>query len=143
MALAHIVLASGRSIELMAVQLSSTHGGMLEGYPFRRWNDLQVERLLRSVEKDHASRPVHLVPPVRELPDVPAGGFGPVELLPAVTCVGSFTSYPVDPDLDTVLHHSALTVIWFQATPDIPSGEDADHGLRNVRWDDTARDFER
>ncbi|MBV1941004.1 hypothetical protein KUF83_31230 [Streptomyces sp. BV286] len=143
MALAHIVLTSGRSIELSDVRLSSTYGGMLEGYPFRRWNDLKLECLLRSVEKDRPSIPVHLVAPVRELPDLLAGGFGPVELLPAVTCVGSFTSQPIDPERESVLHHSALTVVWFQATPDIPSGEDADHGLRSVCWDDAARDFER
>ncbi len=143
MALAHIVLTSGRSIELSDVRLSSTYGGMLEGYPFRRWNDLKLERLLRSVEKDRLSIPVHLVAPVRELPDLPAGGFGPVEMLPAVTCVGSFTSQPIDPERESVLHYSALTVVWFQATPDIPSGEDADHGLRSLCWDDAARDFER
>ncbi|MFJ1805660.1 MULTISPECIES: hypothetical protein [unclassified Streptomyces] len=142
MALAHVVLTSGRSIELSEVRLSSTYGGMLEGYPFRRWNDLKLEHLLRSVEKDRPSVPVYLVAPVRELPDLPAGGFGPVELLPAVTCVGSFASHPIDPERESVLHYSALTVVWFQETPDIPSGEDADHGLRSLCWDDTARDFE-
>ncbi|MDQ0578751.1 hypothetical protein [Streptomyces rishiriensis] len=142
MALAHVVLTSGRSIELSEVRLSSTYGGMLEGYPFRRWNDRKLEHLLRSVEKDCPSVPVHLVAPVRELPDLPAGGFGPVELLPAVTCVGSFSSHPIDPERESVLHYSALTVVWFQDTPDIPSGEKADHGLRSLSWNDTARDFE-
>ncbi|GAA2800359.1 hypothetical protein GCM10010505_28970 [Kitasatospora aburaviensis] len=102
-----------------------------------------MESLLRGIEKERSSAPVHLVTPVRELPDLPAGGFGPVELLPAVTCVGSFSSQPIDPERDSVLHYSALTVVWFQATPDIPSGEDADHGLRGICWDDLARDLER
>lgn len=118
---------------------------MLEGYPFRRWNDMKLDGLLRSIAGERPSVPVHLVPPVRDMPegDVPAGAFGPVELLPAVTCVGSFTSYPVDPERDSVLHHSTLTVVWFQASPAVPSGEDADQGLRGVRWDEVARDVER
>jgi hypothetical protein len=123
--------------------MSSTYGGMLEGYPFRRWNDLKLDSLLRRVGDERPSVPVHLVPPVRELPDVPAGAFGPVELLPAVTCVGSFTSHPTDPERESALHYSALTVVWFQDAPAVPSGEDDDHGLRAVCWNDLARDFER
>ncbi|MFF3327830.1 hypothetical protein [Streptomyces sp. NPDC002889] len=142
MALAHIVLSSGRLIKLSEVRLSSTYGGMLEGYPSQRWNDLKLENLLRNAEKASPSAPVHLLAPVREYPDLPAGGFGPVELLPAVTCVGSFTSQPIDPERDSGLHHSALTVVWFQETPGIPSGEDADHALRSIFWDNLARDSE-
>jgi hypothetical protein len=117
MALAHIVLSSGCSIELSEIRMSSTYGGMLEGYPFQRWNDLTLEHLVKGAEKARPSVPVHLVEPARELPDLPAGGFGPVELLPAVTCVGWFTSHPTDPERDSVLHHSALTVLWFQEAP--------------------------
>ncbi|WP_371494192.1 hypothetical protein OG871_03695 [Kitasatospora sp. NBC_00374] len=141
MTLAHFVLASGRSIELQDVRMSSTYGGLLEGYPFRRWNDRILERLVKNAGQG-GTRPVHLVEPVREHPDHPAGAFGPVELLPAVTCTGSFSSYPVDPDLDTVLHYSALTVVWFQATPVLPTSGSTDHALAAVRWDDLAEDRE-
>lgn len=143
MALAHMVLSSGRSIELSEIRMSSTYGGMLEGYPFQRWNDIKLEHLVKSAEKARPLGPVHLVEPARELPDLPAGGFGPVELLPAVTCVGSFTSHPIDPESASVLHHSALTVLWFQEAPVVPSEEAADHGLLGIRWNDLAKDFER
>ena len=143
MSLAHIVLASGRSIDLSDVRMTSTYSGMLEGYPFRRWNDRKIEGLIKATEKTSPWVPVHLVPPVREHPDHPAGSFGPVELLPSVTCVGLFDSQAIDPELDSVMHYSALTVVWFQASPVVPSGDDADHGLLSIRWDDVAKDFER
>lgn len=44
--------------------------------------------------------------------------------------IGVFGSTAVDPELDPVLHRSALIVAWFQATPEVPSGEDADPALR-------------
>ncbi|MEU8514601.1 hypothetical protein AB0C76_23840 [Kitasatospora sp. NPDC048722] len=141
MTLARLSLASGRSIELSDVRLSSTYGGMLEGYPFRRLNDLKVQRLLKRAADEWPSVPVHLIEPVRELPDLPAGGFGAVELLPAVTCVGSFSSRPVDPGLSSVSYYSVLTVVWFQATPGVPS-DDAGSGLRGLPWDSIAKDFE-
>jgi hypothetical protein len=143
MALAHVVLSSGRSIELAEIRMSSTYGGMLEGYPFRRWNDLKLEHLVKDAAKARPSLPVHMVEPLRELPALPAGGFGPVELLPAVTCVGSFSSNPIDPDRDSVLHHSALTLLWFQEDAVVPSGESATPGLRGICWDEIAKDLER
>ncbi|MFD9129520.1 hypothetical protein [Kitasatospora sp. NPDC059571] len=142
MALAHVVLADGRSVELTSIQMHSTYGGLLEGYPFRRWNDRIVGRLRAALERAHPSGPVHLVDPVREETGETPGAFGPVELLPAVTCTGFFESHPVDGELDAVLHRSRLAVAWFQATPALPSGEDADPGLRAVRWSEWARDFE-
>ncbi|ONM45954.1 hypothetical protein [Nocardia donostiensis] len=142
MALAQVALTSGRSIELSDLRLSSTYGAMSEGYPFPRWNDRKLEGVLESARAERPSFPVHMVPPVREWPDVAPGSFGPVELLPAVTCVGFFFSQPVDAGKNSVLYHSALTVVWLQATPDIPSGEDADPGLRDLCWDEIAGDFE-
>ncbi|WP_405008068.1 hypothetical protein OHV13_31885 [Kitasatospora purpeofusca] len=142
MALTKIHLSSGRSIELSTVRLSSTYGGLLEGYPFRRINDRKLERALADARDAAPLVPAHLVTPVRDLPDVPAGPFGPVEVLPAVTCVGRFTSRPVDPDRDAVSYYSALTLVWFQDTPVLPTEEDTDTALRDLRWEDLAEDFE-
>ena len=69
---------------------------------------------MKRVGSDRPAVPVHLVAPVRQQPDLPAGAFGPVELLQSVTCVGSFTSHPIDPELDPV--------------------------LRSICWDEDARD---
>ncbi|MFE9046472.1 hypothetical protein ACFYOG_36995 [Streptomyces sp. NPDC007818] len=142
MSMSHIALSSGRSIELTELRMSTTYGGMLEGYPCRRINDMKVSGLLRQAERAFSFAPVHLVPPSREYPDQTASAFGPVEMLPSVACIGVFGSTAVDPELDTALHRSALIVAWFQATPEIPSGQDADPALRGIRWDELAQDHE-
>ncbi|MET9535877.1 hypothetical protein ABZY02_35915 [Streptomyces sp. NPDC006649] len=142
MSLSHIALSSGRSIELTELRMSTTYGGMLEGYPCQRINDMKVSGLLRQAEHAFSFAPVHLVPPSREYPDQTGGAFGPVEVLPSVACIGVFGSTAVDPELDAVLHRSALIVAWFQAAPEIPSGQDADPALRSIRWDELAQDYE-
>ena len=142
MSLTRVVLSSGRSIDLSELRLSSTYGGMLEGYPCRPVNDMKIKGLLRAAEHAFPTTPVHLVPPPREYPDQYAGAFGPVEVLPSVACVGAFRSTALDPAHDPVLHRSALTIIWFQPTPHVPSGCDAEEGLREVPWEELARDYE-
>lgn len=142
MPLTRVVLASGRSVELMELRLSSTYGGFLEGYPCERVNEMKLRGLLRAAEAASPTTPVHLVPPPRERPDGEAGPFGPVEILPPVACVGTFRSTAMAPENDPVLHRSALTVLWFQPTPQVPSEDEADAGLRSVRWEELARDYE-
>ncbi|MFE0173192.1 hypothetical protein ACFWZ2_12795 [Streptomyces sp. NPDC059002] len=142
MSLSHIALSSGRSIELTELRMSSTYGGMLEGYPCKPINDMKVTGLRRKAEQEFPSLPVHLVPPSREYPDQTPGAFGPVEVLPPVACTGLFRSTAVAPELDPVLHRSALVVVWFQPVADVPSGEDADPALRSIRWDELSQDDE-
>ncbi|QNP71689.1 hypothetical protein IAG44_21160 [Streptomyces roseirectus] len=143
MSLTRVVLLSGRSIELSDIRLSSTYGGMLEGYPCARVNDMRINGLLRGAERESPRTPVHLIDPPREYRDDGSKGpFGPVEILPAVACVASFRSSPVSPSLDPGLHRSALTVVWFQPTPQVPSGTDADKRLRALPWEGLARDDE-
>lgn len=142
MSLSHISLSSGRSIELTELRMSSTYGGMLEGYPCKPVNDMKVRSLQRQAERAFPSTPVHLVPPSREYPNQTAGAFGPVEVLPSVACIGAFRSTTVAPELDPVLHRSALTVVWFQTGLDVPSGKDADLVLRSIRWEELAQDYE-
>ncbi|AWZ06654.1 MULTISPECIES: hypothetical protein [unclassified Streptomyces] len=138
MPLGHMVLLSGRSIRLTELRMSSTYGGMLEGYPCKRINDLKVSWLQRQAERAFPSTPVHLVPPSREYPDETARAFGPVEVLPSVACVGVFDSAPLDPSTDG----SALVVAWFQPAPEVPAGEDADLALRSIDWEELAQDYE-
>ncbi|KUL43876.1 hypothetical protein [Streptomyces regalis] len=142
MSLTRVVLASGRSLDLSELQLSSTYGAMLEGYPCKPVNDMKIKGLVRAAEHAHPSSPVHLVPPPREYPDQYAGAFGPVEVLPSVACVGAFHSTALDRDHDPVLYRSALTIIWFQPTARVPSGCDAEEALRQVEWEGLARDHE-
>ncbi|NNN32833.1 hypothetical protein HLK59_21195 [Streptomyces sp. S3(2020)] len=142
MSLARLVLTSGRSIELSELRLSSTYGGLLEGYPCKPVNEMKIRGLLRSAEREFPGSPVHLVTPAREYPDQYSGAFGPVEVLPTVACVGRFRSNAMNPAHDPVLYRSGLTVIWFQPTTQVPSGCDAEDGLRDVAWDELAEDYE-
>jgi hypothetical protein len=140
--LSQIALSSGRLIELTELRMSSTYGGMLEGYPCKPINDVKVESLHRQAERAFPTTPVHLVPPSREYPDRTAGAFGPYEVLPPVVCIGAFRSTSVAPELLSYLHVSALTVVWFQTGLDAPSGKDADLVLRSIRWEELAQDYE-
>ncbi|MEU8892142.1 hypothetical protein [Streptomyces sp. NPDC048442] len=138
MSLSHIALLSGRSLRLTELRMSSTYGGLLEGYPCKPVNDRKTGWLRAQAERAFPATPVHLVPPSREYPDETAGAFGPVEVLPSVTCVGLFASTALDPAMDG----SALVVAWFQPTPEVPAGEDADLALRSIRWEELAQDYE-
>ncbi|GGY29818.1 hypothetical protein [Streptomyces djakartensis] len=140
MALARLVLASGRSVDLAELRFSSTYGDLLEGYPCAPVNELRIRGLLRAAARAHPGTPVHLVPPPREYPDQYAGGLGPVEVLPAVACLGTFHSTALDPVHDPVLYRSRLAVLWFQSTPRLPSGCDAESALRDLDWAALARD---
>src|SRR6478609_3916705 len=103
MSLSRITLWSGRSVELVELHMSSTYAGMLEGYPCRLVNDMKIRGLHHQAERAFPSTPVHLVPPSREHSDRPAGGFGPVEVMPSVACIGAFRSTAVAPEKDPVL----------------------------------------
>ena len=142
MSLSRIVLTSGRSLDLAELRLSSTYGGMLEGYPCKVVNEMRIRGLMHTAEQAFPSTPVHLVPPPREYPDQYTGAFGPVEVLPSVACVGSFRSTALDPDNDPILYRSALTVVWFQPTAQVPSDCDAEPDLRDVAWEELATDYE-
>ncbi|MFD3774880.1 hypothetical protein [Streptomyces sp. NPDC058612] len=138
MSLSHVVLSSGRSVRLTELRMSSTYGGMFEGYPCKPINDRKVSWLEGQAKRAFPSTPVHLVPPSREYPDDTAGAFGPVEVLPSVACIGLFDSEALEPAMD----RSALIVAWFQRSPDVPAGEDADRALRSIRWDELAQDYD-
>jgi hypothetical protein len=63
-------------------------------------------------------------------------------MLPAVACVGAFYSTALDPEHDPVLYRSALTVVWFQPAPNVPSSNGADTALRDICWEELAEDYE-
>jgi hypothetical protein len=63
-------------------------------------------------------------------------------VLPAVACVGAFHSTALEPEHDPVLYRSALTVVWFQPAPNVPSSNSADPALCDIRWEELAQDDE-
>src|SRR5690606_25616597 len=136
MSLARLVLTSGRAVHLAELHMSSTYGGPLAAYPCRPVNDDRIRQLLVAAEQAYPGAPVHLIPPQREYPDQYPGSSGPVEVLPAVACLGSFRSEPVRPARHHARYRSRLTVVWFQPTARTPSccaAEPALQALRELR----------
>lgn len=142
MTLARIVLSSGRRLKLYELHLRSTYGGMLEGYPMARINDPMVAGMADRARRLFPRVPVHVEEPQRYEPPVDPQErwpFGPPQWLPAVTCVGAFSSDPTDPGLDPVLHESRLVIAWFQSEPTVPADG---WTLPTLRWDEQAEDHE-
>jgi hypothetical protein len=147
MALARISLACGRSVELTTMTISSTYGGLLEGYPNARMNDALIDRLSRRHEPVRWSPPAHVITPPRSRPepgqDPTRMPFGPVEMLPPVYCEGFFRSGPIEEALDPVLHESRLMVVWFQEDLARPVADFAAAAVHELAWHDLAEDSER
>jgi hypothetical protein len=138
-------LGSGRAVTLSEVHMESTYGGLIEGYPVARLNDMIVDSLAHAAGRLLPHAPIHIVSPMRTPPDPDLrleSPFGPVELLPQVICMGRFSSDPVDPDLDPVLHRSRLVIVWFQDDAAVPTAGDIPAALYDVRWEDWAKDEE-
>ncbi|GLW55911.1 hypothetical protein [Kitasatospora phosalacinea] len=140
MLLTEVLLTSGRSIRLDEVRMSTTYGGMLEGYPNRRINDWSVEHLRGAAARQYPSIPVHLVEPVREQPeDGHQGRMGPEERLPPVRCVGLFSSYPISRG---AADFSQLVVAWYQPGPELSGLAEGVPGLAGLPWEELAQDCE-
>ncbi|MFE9817788.1 hypothetical protein [Streptomyces sp. NBC_00236] len=142
MPLSHLTLSSRRGIALTELRLRSTYAGLLAGVPTKQVNDRRIAHLLRTAQEAYPGRPVHLIPP-----EVTARGRTnhrgePVEDLPPVACIGAFDSDEIDPAHNSGWYFSALVVVWFQATADPPTDDNAPPGLRSLPWDELARDFE-
>jgi hypothetical protein len=138
------MLNSGRSVELTSLEIFSTYGGPLEGYPCARINDRILARLAKRPESAYAP-PVHLIIPPRRYPEVRSGrrlAFGPVEELPAVYCRGSFRSRCLADDPGGALRYSWLTALWFQNDLADPMADFVTTAVADLAWDEHAKDYE-
>ncbi|GAA1989173.1 hypothetical protein [Catenulispora subtropica] len=143
MTLAWIPLASGRDIELNRLEIFSTYGGMLEGYPCALINDRLLSALSKRPESPFWTPPVHVITPPRSYPEPKAArAFGPVEVLPGTYCRGAFQSDRVDERLDDVLYRSYLTVVWFQEGLDGTVADFVTAALSSLQWEQFAEDSE-
>jgi hypothetical protein len=144
MALVKISLVSGRTIELAHLELTSVYYGLLEGYPNARINDVRLKYLAKRRESEYASPPRHLITPPRRYPDptTESWPFGPMEELPYVSCLGLFHSRLINQELNPVLYHSWLEVVWFQDNVDSPVAEFVTAAVRDLAWDELAEDYE-
>ena len=145
MTLAWITLASGRDLELTALEIHATYSGMLEGYPCALVNDQLLAGLARRRESPYWTPPVHVIEPPRRYPEPESapGHFGPVELLPAVYCRAGLRGSRIDEELDEILYESYLTVVWFQEDLAQPVAAFVSAALSDLAWDQLAQDSER
>ena len=143
MSLHTINLHEGRKARVIDLRASATYAGLIEGYPNPRLNEAILERARRT-ERPSSTAPVHMIEPTPSYPerDGGSGRFGPLELLPAVTCRATLTSTPVDARHDSVLYRSWLTVVWFQPDIAAPLGEYLNAMLADLPWGDLAEDQE-
>jgi hypothetical protein len=145
MSLARISLVSGRIIDLIHLEITSTYAGLLEGYPNARINDVKLRYLAKRRESEYAAPPRHLIAPPRRYPN-PAtefsAFFGPVEELPWVYCLGLFHSDRINQKLDPVRYESWLELVWFQENVASPVAEFVTAAVRDLAWDELAEDCE-
>ncbi|MCP2334805.1 hypothetical protein [Actinomadura rupiterrae] len=145
MPLAKITLASGRLIALDDLRISTTYGGLLEGYPNPGMNDRLLAHLAKRRESPYQTSPVHLIDPPRRRRDESSTRrmpFGPFEELPALYCRGSFTSDRIDETLEKVLHRSWLEVVWFQDDLTVPVADFVTAAVADLPWNTLAEDHE-
>jgi hypothetical protein len=145
MAISELILASGRDVDLVRLEVTA-QGAWLEGYPSARWNDMALDALARGLVERYPHAGTHVIEPVRtrpEPPGTPAGPFGPVEFLPAIRCIGVFTSHHVSEDADPILTASTLVVAWYQPDPVLPFDDTSRSALEALDWDHLARDHDR
>jgi hypothetical protein len=140
-ALSSITLISHRTIGLTDLRLSSTYGGLLVGSPTKEVNDRTIQYRVDAAQRAYTRFPVHLVPPQRTLTGRETRRGEPVEELPAVACMGVFDSSEIDPAHDDGWWYSLLTVVWFQSELRIPGPDYAPPGLRELAWEELAKDF--
>jgi hypothetical protein len=144
MTLAWIRLNSGRAVQLTSLEVFSTYGGLLAGYPCARINDRLLARLARPREPADGSPPVHLIAPPRSYPGGGSGRlpFGPEERLPSVYCRAHFRSSCIAKELDDGFRESWLTVVWFQDDLASPPADFVTAAVAGLAWEEFAEDYE-
>jgi hypothetical protein len=142
MTIARVGLACGRSAELVSLTVSPTYGGMLEGYPNARMNDLLLARASRP-QQAPGGHPVHVITPRRSRPgpgDHPARCRSARSRHCQPRSARLFRSALVSQEPDPVLHQSWLVVTWFQEDLARPVADFAATAVHEIPWDDLASD---
>jgi hypothetical protein len=141
-----LTLSSGRKIELRAIHQWLTYEGLLEGIPFKDWNDDNIVSDQREALKycSQGAEPFLIPPQRRDYSRTPGDmesniqsgfyrGHEP-EFLPEVTCIGIFRSHfpkPRDPNKD----YSRLVIVWYQDEFGLPTDEQILAQMRSIDWD--------
>jgi hypothetical protein len=107
---------------------------------------MELHALTRSLVERYPHAGTHVIEPSRTRPDppgAPPGSFGPIEILPAIRCIGVFTSHRIDDDTDPILTSSTLVVAWYQSAAVLPFDDTIRAPLEALDWDRLAHDHER
>ena len=125
-------LHNGRSVSVEQFQHSDTYASLLEGKPNEFINNRIIERSLKAASKHDSDKPF-LIPPKTHQDS--RGGVR----IPPVCCVAQLMSTP----MSSQMHGSALSVVWF-SDPffDEPLAIFTERSLRDIPWEQVARDFE-
>jgi uncharacterized protein (TIGR02996 family) len=134
-------LRSGRAVGLLEIRQFGVYAGLLEGLPTREMNRRHINRLVGE-ETRGENRPYVIEPPARPIQyeNTRPYPFGIPEEIPAVACVGSFTSSGGARDKGR--DGSALTIIWFQHAFAFPVDPGVREQIRAIDWDRHAHDFD-
>ena len=131
-------LASGRIIDLLALDQHYTYEGLLAGIPTREMNQDMMDRLIAGyVRPAEYGVPLLLEPMQQQLEVSPHRPHrGTATRLPLVTCIARFDS---DGQLGTDDIWSVLRVIWFQDEFAFPIEERVLQQIRAIDWETHAR----
>ena len=125
-------LSSGRTVWAVRFHYHGTYDSLLEGRPNAGMNQRIIESDLKKARL-RPNDPVLLLRPTQQS-DVSGGVY-----LPAISCCAELMSLP----MNAAMHGSWLTVVWY-ASPffDRPLASFVEESLKQIAWEENARDFE-
>jgi len=145
-----LLLRSGRTLTLPALEQSMTYAGQLAGIPYARVNDRYImsamgraeqlclagtkPRLLEPLRRDYLDEPGDMAEVAEDSPDCLP------QWLPRVRCIASF--HDIETVRDRSKDFSVLTVVWFQDEYALPILEPALSQLLATDWKSLATDIE-
>ena len=128
-------LNSGRTVRMTDLHISSTHGVL--NVANASYADHDIQKALTAMGKFWGPRATYLIRPACGTYVEHNGKPRLVALLPGLRYHAWLTSDPLDPKFC----NSELVVIWFGFAPVRPLEEFVAHAVRNVPWEEHARDF--
>jgi hypothetical protein len=137
-----IDLPSGRRLQLQELRQYWTYEGLLEGLPTTEQNETRLERLVSDPRNWFYPGGPYLIRPAEEPLEYRGERpypFGTPSALPAVTCIGRFTS--LDPARDQARDYSGLVIIWFQREFALPIDAAVVDQIRSLDWERHAADL--
>lgn len=134
------VLASGRAIELVAIDQFPTYEGLLVGVPTREMNQhMMFELTARYLDPAGYGAPLILEPEQTPIDGSGASSRGTPAALPGVTCVARFMSDGLEGSGDI---WSSLRVIWYQDEFALPIADLAREQIARIDWEGHANRWE-